>query len=260
MSRMPVIFFGHGSPTNALEDNRYTRSWGQIASALKEKPKAILCISAHWCTRGTAVTAMQKPRTLHDFGGFPKLNKVQYPAPGSPQLAEKVAGLLDRKVGQDKSWGLDHGSWSVLVHAFPKADIPVVQLSVDVSLTPEQRFVIGEQLTPLRDEGVLIVASGNIVHNLATMEWSKNAQPYPWCTEFNDYIIEAMKKRHTDKILDVESLGLITGRNHPTPDHFWPLQYFIGTRMSGDKLKVFTPQIVFKSLSMASFVFEPQND
>ncbi|MAD46271.1 MAG: 4,5-DOPA dioxygenase extradiol [Oceanospirillaceae bacterium] len=257
MSRMPVIFFGHGSPTNALEDNRFTRSWAQIASELPERPQAILCVSAHWCTRGTAVTAMKNPRTLHDFGGFPALNKVQYPAPGSPALAEKIAGLLDRKVGQDKSWGLDHGCWSVLVHAFPEADIPVLQLSMDIALSSKQRFDIGRQLAALRDEGVLIIASGNIVHNLGTMDWNIKSEPYPWCSDFNNYIIKALQDDEADKILAAESFGQITGRCHPTPDHFWPLHYFLGTRQADDNLKIYTPQVMHKSLSMASFVFNP---
>jgi len=256
MARMPVIFLGHGSPTNALEDNGFTRSWAKTGAGISPAPAAILCISAHWCTRGTAVTAMDKPKTIHDFGGFSRaLNTLQYPAPGSPELAQRVADLLSpRKVGMDKQWGLDHGTWSALVHAFPAADIPVVQLSMDVAMSPQDRFAVGQQLAALRDEGILIVGSGNIVHNLAVMDWNLSSEPYPWAEEFHRYIGQAIKNNEPEKVLNVDDLGRVTGMCHPSPDHFWPLQYILGARLPQDKVTLLTPKVVHKSLSMTSVI------
>lgn len=256
MSRMPVIFFGHGSPTNALDDNEFTRSWRKLGADVKPKPKGILCISAHWCTRGTAVTAMPNPKTIHDFGFFGKaLNSLQYPAPGSPELAQRVAELLaPMKVGMDQSWGLDHGTWSVLVHAFPKADVPVVQLSMDVNMSTHERFAMGQKLAALRDEGILIVGTGNIVHNLGVMDWDPKSEPYPWAQQFHDYICSAITKNQPEDVLKAENQGRIAHMSHPSPDHFWPIMYILGTRLEGDKATLFTPKVLHKSLSMMSLL------
>lgn len=256
MARMPVIFFGHGSPTNALDDNEFTRSWAKLGAGITPAPRAILCVSAHWCTRGTAVTAMDNPKTIHDFGGFSRaLNTLQYPAPGSAELAARVAEVLSpRIIAQDKNWGFDHGTWSVLVHAYPEADIPVVQLSMDVSMSAEDRFAMGKRLAVLRDEGVLIVGSGNIVHNLGVMDWNPASQPYPWAQEFNDYICSAINKNEPFKVIGATEAGRIFGMSHPSPDHFWPLLYILGTRQPDDKVTLHTNKVMHKSLSMMSLM------
>jgi 4,5-DOPA dioxygenase extradiol len=207
-ARMPAVFFGHGSPMNALEQNRYTETWRRIGASLPE-PKAILCVSAHWMTRGTAVTAMDKPRTIHDFGGFPQeLFEVQYPAPGSLHLAARVRELLAPvDVQQDQSWGLDHGTWSVLAHVYPDANLPVVQLSLDASQPPRYHYDLGARLAPLRDEGVLIVGSGNVVHNLGRMQWAEDARPYDWATRFNETVRAHIAAREHQALIDYPSLG-----------------------------------------------------
>ncbi len=257
MPRMPVIFFGHGSPGNALEDNEFTRSWAKLGAGIHPAPKAILSVSAHWCTRGTAVTAMDKPKTIHDFGGFSReLNTLQYPADGSPELAQRVVSLLSpRPIGLDKSWGLDHGTWSVLVHAFPEAGIPVIQLSMDVSMSAEDRYAMGRKLAALRDEGVLIIGTGNIVHNLGTMDWNPRSTPYPWAQDFHNYIGAAIRNNEPAKIIGAEGLGRIAGMCHPSPDHFWPLLYVMGTRQADDKVTLYTDKVMHKSLSMTSLMF-----
>lgn len=256
MSRLPVIFFGHGSPMIALETNDTTRTWKAMGDAVG-KPKAILCVSAHWLTRGVAVTAMTKPRTIHDFGAsFPKaLFDQQYPAPGSPELAARVAELLAPTPVKldDKGWGLDHGTWSVLGKAFPDADVPVVQLSMDATKPPAWHFEIGQRLAPLRDEGVLIVGTGNIVHNLPAMDWGdRHCAPYDWSQRFNDYIKTAIVEDVPQRAVDFESQGQDAKRSVPTPDHYWPLLYVLGARLPGD-LATFAPDhIEHGSLSMTS--------
>ncbi|RZA05469.1 MAG: 4,5-DOPA dioxygenase extradiol, partial [Proteobacteria bacterium] len=209
MSRLPVVFFGHGSPMVALEKSDTTSAWKGIADGIG-KPRAILCISAHWETRRTAVTAMGQPRTIHDFGAFPQeLFDMQYPAPGDPELAARVAELLaPLPVRQDNDWGLDHGTWTVLCHAYPEADIPVVQLSLDVDATPAQRWEIGKMLRPLRDEGVLIMGTGNIVHNLRMMDWQNpDAEPYPWASRFNQTMLDAVVEDRPQTVIDFANLG-----------------------------------------------------
>ena len=258
--RMPVAFFGHGSPMVAIEDNETSQGWAKLGAALP-RPKAILCISAHWETKVTAVTAMARPRTIHDFGAsFPKaLFDKQYPAPGDPALARRVVELLaPTPVALDESqWGLDHGTWSVLVHAYPDADIPVVQLGLDVNLTPAQRFDIGKQLAPLRDEGVLIVASGNIVHNLPAMNWSSaDCAPYDWATRFNDEIRDAILKDEPERVLHTERLGPDTAKAAPNPEHFWPLIYVLGARGPNDDVRIFNDRIEHGSLGMTSVIIE----
>ncbi len=226
--RMPAVFFGHGSPMNALEHNRYTDTWRRLGESLP-KPKAILAISAHWYTRGTAVTAMERPRTIHDFGGFPKeLYAVRYPAPGDPALAARVRGLLAPvEVWLDEAWGLDHGTWSVLAHAFPDADVPVVQLSLDAAQPAQFHYELATQLAPLRDEGVLIVGSGNVVHNLGRIQWTDDAPPYDWAVRFNDKVRDLLTMRNHAALIAFETLGADARLSVPTPDHYLPLLYVI---------------------------------
>lgn len=253
---MPVVFFGHGSPTNALEKNRATDSWRQIAASVGT-PKAILCISAHWYTNGTAVTAMELPRTIHDFGrSLPaQLFDCQYPAKGAPDLAERVRELLQPiAVLADHSWGLDHGAWSVLSHAWPNGDVPIAQLSLDASKPDRWHYDIGRMLKPLRDEGVLIAGSGNIVHNLPVMEWNEDAPPYDWAIRFNDYIKECIELDDIDRLLAYRDLGQDAQLSVPGPDHFWPLLYVLGAREESDSLRFETDFVQYKSLSMTSVV------
>jgi len=264
MTRMPVVFFGHGSPMIALETNEISRAWEVIAAAFP-RPAAILSISAHWETRATAVTAMERPRTIHDFGAsFPKaLFDMRYPAPGDPKLAARVAELLaPTPIHLDReTWGLDHGTWSVLVKAYPSADIPVVQLSLDVALTPGQRLEIGRKLAPLRDEGVLIMGTGNIVHNLPAMDWSdRNCAPYDWSSRFLDEIRDAIMADEPQRVVDFARLGDDAQRAAPTPEHFWPLLYVLGARQPGDSVQLVNDRIEHGSLGMTSLVFRDDAD
>lgn len=253
--RLPAVFFGHGSPTNALEHNECTRAWFAIAERIG-KPKAILSISAHWYVRGTRVTAMQQPATIHDFGrSLPApLFDLQYPAPGSPELANRVRELVtDTDITLDNDWGLDHGTWSVLLKAYPAADVPVVQLSIDATRPGAWHFELGKALRPLRDEGVLIMGTGNVVHNLGVMQWSDTAEPYDWATRFNDYAIDAIKKDEPEKLFEPGALGRDAGLSVPSMDHYLPLLYVLGARHADDALRIEPSHIVFKSLSMLSF-------
>ncbi|MXP24985.1 4,5-DOPA dioxygenase extradiol [Altererythrobacter indicus] len=256
MSRMPIVFFGHGSPMIALEQSDTTATWKTIADRIG-KPKAILCISAHWLTHGTGVTAMDQPRTIHDFGAFPQaLFDVQYPARGAPELVARVTELLAPKpVFGDQKWGLDHGTWSVLVHAYPDADIPVAQLSMDVDISTAERWEIGKALRPLRDEGVLIMGTGNIVHNLPAMDWSDpNSPPYDWAERFNSTMLDAVMNDEPETVINFAALGADAQRSAPTPDHFWPLLYVLGAREEGEKAELGPNFIQHSSLSMTSIL------
>ncbi len=255
-TRMPVVFFGHGSPTNALEDNRATRGWQQIAKSIP-KPKAVLCISAHWCTRGTAITAMSSPRTIHDFGrSLPApLFDCQYPAAGSPELAARTVELLAPTIATlDQTWGLDHGTWSVMSKAWPDATVPAIQLSLDTAQADRTHFDIGRRLIPLRDEGILIAGSGNIVHNLDIMEWNEEAEPYDWAVRFNDYIKDCVATNDMERLFAYPELGDDARLAVPSPDHFWPLLYALGAR-DDDPVQYSTDFIQYKSLAMTSMVF-----
>ena len=259
---MPAIFFGHGSPMIALETNETSRAWAAIAAAMS-RPRAILCVSAHWETRGTVVTAMERPRTIHDFGaGFPKaLFDMQYPAPGDPALAARVAELLKpMPVYADRDrWGFDHGTWSVLLKAYPQADIPVVQLSLDFQLTPAERLEIGRKLAPLRDDGVLVMGSGNIVHNLPAMNFGdRDCAPYESSVRFLDAIKDAIARDDPQRVADFASLGADAQLAAPTPEHFWPLLYVLGARLPGDRMRLVNDRIEHGSLGMTSVVFEPE--
>lgn len=229
-SRMPAIFFGHGNPMNAIEQNIYTHKWSAMGRGMP-RPKAILAISAHWYVEETAVTATAQPRTIHDFGGFPReLYEFQYPARGSPELAQRVASLLQDAAGvrMDTHWGLDHGTWSVLCHVFPKADVPVVQLSIDETKPPEFHFDLARRLAPLRDEGILVAGSGNLVHNLHTFAWGRHpVEPFDWALRFEKQARELILGRNTKPLIDYESLGRDALLCVPTPDHYLPLLYVL---------------------------------
>lgn len=236
---MPAIFFGHGNPMNALLHNAYTEGWASIGKSIP-RPKAVLCVSAHWYFPATAVTAMTAPRTIHDFGGFPReLYQVQYPAPGSPTLAQRVRELLaPLPVGlDDENWGLDHGTWSVLRHVFPEADVPVVQLSIDETRAPEFHYELAKRLAPLRDEGVLVAGSGNIVHNLHTYAWGRHeVEPFDWAVRFERLARELLMSGNDGPLVDYESLGRDALLSAPTPDHYLPLLYVIGLRRADDQV------------------------
>lgn len=236
---MPAIFFGHGNPLNALRRNAYTEAWAAIGRSLP-RPKAILCVSAHWYFPATAVTAMTAPRTIHDFGGFPReLYQVEYPAKGNPTLAARVRDLLSpASVALDtKEWGLDHGTWSVLCHVFPEADIPVVQLSIDETGPPAFHYELGKRLVPLRDEGVLIIGSGNIVHNLHTYAWGKHeVEPFDWAVRFEKLARELLLSGDDAPLVNYEELGRDALLSAPTPDHYLPLVYVMAQRRASDRV------------------------
>lgn len=235
---MPAIFIGHGNPMNALTINVYTRSWRSIGEAMP-KPKAVLCISAHWYIPALAVTAMEQPRTIHDFGGFPReLFEFQYPASGSPALAERVNGLLGGNVAMDEShWGLDHGTWSVLCHVFPEADVPVVQLSIDETKPASWHYDTAKLLAPLRNEGVLVIGSGNIVHNLHTYAWGdQSREPFDWALRFEQNARELMLSGTHAPLIEYETLGKDALLSAPTPDHYLPLLYILALQADGDEV------------------------
>jgi len=233
---LPAIFFGHGNPMNALLDNSYTAGWRQIGKQTP-KPKAILSISAHWFVPGTGVTISTSPRTIHDFGGFPQeLYRVQYPAPGDPELARRVQELLrPLPVEFDSSWGLDHGTWSVLKHVYPDADVPVVQLSIDETRPASFHFEIGRRLAPLRGEGILIVGSGNLVHNLHAYAWGRHMpDPYDWAIRFEQEAKAMMVAGEYKPLIDYENLGPEAMLSVPTPDHYLPMLYVLASRQEGE--------------------------
>ena len=258
---MPVVFFGHGSPTIARETNAVTRTWREMAEAMP-RPKAILCISAHWLTRGTAVTAMGRPKTIHDFGAGlgSDLFKIQYPAPGAPELAQRVQDLLaPTPVALDAGrWGLDHGTWSVLMKAYPEADTPVVQLSMDATKPPAWHYEQGRRLRPLRDEGVLIVGTGNTVHNLGVMDWPGRYEPaYDWAIRFSDHIRDAVLEDAPERLIGYADQGADAELAQPSPDHYWPLLYVAGARLPGDRARTPVDHIEYRSVGMTSFVLAP---
>ncbi|MEN4890763.1 4,5-DOPA dioxygenase extradiol [Erwinia billingiae] len=254
-SRMPALFLGHGSPMNVLEENVYTEAWRELGQTLP-RPKAIVAVSAHWYTRGTAVTAMEKPRTIHDFGGFPQaLFDTTYPAPGSPDLARQVVdALTPYDVRLDQEWGFDHGSWGVLIKMYPEADIPVVQLSVDGTQPPAYHFELGRKLATLREQGVMIVASGNVVHNLRMVRWEGNAEPYPWASSFNDYVRENLNWEGEAEQHPLVNFSQHSGAalSNPTPEHYLPLLYVLGARLPGEAVSIPVDGLVMSSLSMLS--------
>lgn len=233
---MPAIFFGHGNPLNALQGNAWTEGWAAIGRGLP-RPRAVLCVSAHWYLPATLVTAQERPRTIHDFGGFPReLYEAQYPAPGMPELAGRVRDLLAPvQVGLDQQWGLDHGTWSVLLHVFPDADVPVIQLSIDETQPAEFHYQLAKRLAPLRDEGVLVMGSGNLVHNLHTYAWGRQKTgPFDWAVRFEERARGLMQAGDHMPLVNYETLGEDARLSAPTPDHYLPLLYVLAQQREGD--------------------------
>lgn len=256
--RMPVMFVGHGNPMNAIEDNIYHRTWQAMGKTLP-RPQAILSVSAHWITNGTKVTAMSQPKTIHDFGGFPKkLFDQEYPAPGSPEFAKLTQELVTYShVQTDETWGLDHGTWSVLLPMYPAADIPVFQLSLDYDQPPTYHYEIGKQLSKLRDKGVLIIGSGNLVHNLRQVDWSGGNKVYDWAREFDSRFTEWMDKGDHTSILNYQKiLGNTATMAHPTYDHLLPLFYILGLQQKNEHITYFNDQFDMASISMRSMVID----
>jgi 4,5-DOPA dioxygenase extradiol len=256
---MPAVFFGHGNPMNALTKNSYTEGWRRIGERTR-RPKAILSISAHWYVPETDVTVSTAPRTIHDFGGFPpELYQVHYRAPGDPALARRVQQLLaPLPVSLDTSWGLDHGTWSVLRHVYPEADVPVVQLSIDESRPASFHFEIGRKLAHLRDENVLIVGSGNLVHNLHAYAWGRQVRdPYDWAVKFEEEARQMMVAGEFDPLLEYEKLGAAARLSIPTPDHYLPLLYVLGTCQHCDSISFPVEGVDGGSVSMLSVMVGP---
>jgi len=248
--RMPVLFVGHGSPMNALEGNEFRRGWEETAARLP-KPKAVVCVSAHWETPGVSITTADRPETIHDFYGFPhKLFEVRYPAPGDPELARRAADLMkEEPVRLDGSRGLDHGCWSVLRGMYPDADVPTVQISLDTSRPGRFHYALARELAPLREQGVLIVGSGDIVHNLGIMDWRK-IDGYDWAQRFNDEVKKRIAAREHQGLVDYETLGPEARLAIPTPEHYLPLLYALGLQERDEPIAFFNDQTVMGSVSM----------
>ena len=256
--KMPVLFVGHGSPMNAIEENEFTLYWKKLAAEI-EKPKAVLCISAHWLTRGTFVTAMDHPKTIHDFGGFPQaLFDVNYPAPGNPALAEETAKLISStSVGLDHEWGLDHGTWSIVKNMYPNAEIPVLQLSIDYSQPAQYHYDLAKQLGALRKKGVLIIGSGNMVHNLGMVAWDKLNESFgfDWAIEMNSIFKKKIEENDHTALIQYEKLSSAAKLAVPTPDHYYPLIYTLGLKEEKDSISFFNDKPVAGSLTMTSVKF-----
>lgn len=258
--RMPVLFIGHGSPMNAIDDNAYTRTLSALGKSLP-RPRAILVISAHWMTEGSWVTEMPKPKTIHDFYGFPSaLFDVQYPAPGSPEIAKLVRDtVVDPKVYADtEMWGLDHGTWSVLRHMYPEADVPVLQLSLYLEQPTEYHVNLGKELAKLRDKGVLILGSGNLVHNLRTIRWEPDPKPYDWALEFDEWLKQKLSDRDFNAVLHDFHKSEAGQLSIPTMEHYLPLHYILGAAHSTDELKFEYEELQNGSISMRSFSLSPR--
>lgn len=240
---------------NAIQNNAYSKNWRTLGEQIG-KPKSVLCVSAHWLTDGTQVTANEKPKTIHDFGGFPnELYQVQYPAPGNPPLARHVAELLELKInGMTDEWGLDHGAWSVLKHLYPEADVPVVQLSLDVNKSASAHVEIAQKLAPLRKEGVLILASGNVVHNLGLMNWMEDAPVPEWARRFDHTVAESIQSGNLDSLIHWETLTPDGARAHPSPDHYWPLIYAMALREKTDQISFPVTGFQHGSISMRAVI------
>lgn len=253
---MPVLFIGHGSPMNGIEDTGFSRRWTKMAEEIPT-PKAVLVVSAHWFTRGTRITAMDFPKTIHDFGGFPKeLFAVQYPAPGNPVLAKEIAGILhSAKVEPDHDWGLDHGTWTVVRHMYPEANIPVLQLSIDYTKGPQYHYDLAKELQSLRRKGVLIIGSGNMVHNLGLVAWNRlNDLEYgfDWALEMNDKFKELIQAGKHEPLINYSRLGQEALLAIPTPEHYLPLMYTLGLKTTKDDVSFFNDKAVAGSLTMTS--------
>ena len=251
---MPVLFVGHGNPMNAIADNEFARTWREVGATLP-RPRAVLCVSAHWETRGTFVTAMDRPPTIHDFGGFPTaLYEVQYPAPGSPAVAEQtVQAVKSIKVGLDMEWGLDHGCWSVLSHLFPEADVPILQLSLDHTKPAEWHYKLAGELSALRRRGVMVIGSGNIVHNLRMVDWEHPDQGYDWALKADALVTRHIIDGDHRPLLHVETLAAEMQRAVPTPEHYLPMLYALALQEKDEPVHFFNRKVTMGSLSMTSF-------
>jgi 4,5-DOPA dioxygenase extradiol len=258
--KMPVLFLGHGSPMNAIEENEFVRGWREIGSRLP-KPNAILCVSAHWETRGTFVTVAEKPVTIHDFGGFPKaLYEVEYPAPGSPELAEETINLVkNTEVGADNKWGLDHGAWSVIKHLYPHADVPVIEMSLDYYQPPQFHYDLAGELSPLREKGILIIGSGNMVHNLRMVAWDKfdaDNYAYDWALEASSQMKEYILSGNHQQLINYKSHSQAYNLAIPTPEHYLPLLYALALKEKNEKVQLFNDKAVAGSLTMTSLIID----
>lgn len=254
-AKMPVLFLGHGSPMNAIEENEFVTGFRNIAQNIP-RPNAILCVSAHWETKGTYVTAMQHPRTIHDFGGFPdELFAVQYPAPGSPALASETKSLITKtEVGLDDKWGLDHGAWSVIKHLYPDADIPVIQMSIDYSKPPQFHYELAQQIKSLREKGVLIIGSGNMVHNLRRVEWRRLNETfgYDWALEAGEKMKSYILDGDHNPLINYRAQGTAFNLAIPTPEHYLPLLYSLALKEDSEAVKLFNDKAVAGALTMTS--------
>ena len=253
---MPVLFLGHGSPMNAIEENEFVAGFRNVAQQI-ERPRAILCISAHWETNGTFVTAMPQPKTIHDFGGFPQaLFDVQYPAQGSPELAEELNNTkLSQHIGLDHSWGLDHGAWSVIKHLYPKADVPVVQLSLDARMTPQQHYNLAQELAYLRRKGVLIIGSGNMVHNLGRVDWNRLNEvgyAFDWALEASEKMKRWIVEQNHVPLIDFRKQGSAFDLAIPTAEHYLPLLYVLAMQAKSEQISLFNDIAVAGALTMTS--------
>lgn len=253
--RMPVLFLGHGSPMNAIAENEFVRGFRKVGKEIQQ-PSAVLCISAHWETQGTYVTAMQQPRTIHDFGGFPKaLFDVQYPAPGSPELAKATKNLVKKtEVGLDEKWGLDHGAWSVIKHLYPDANVPVIQMSLDYRQTAQWHYDLAKELAALRRKGVLIVGSGNMVHNLGMVEWNRlnDIFGYDWAIEANEKMKSSIRSGDHAPLVNFRAQGKAFDLAIPTPEHYLPLLYTLALQEKDEEVSLFNDRAVAGSLTMTS--------
>ena len=254
--QMPVLFVGHGSPMNAIEENEFVQEWRNLGKTIP-RPKAILCVSAHWETKGTLVTAVPKPQTIHDFVGFPKaLFDVQYPAPGSPELAHETKRIITQTtVGLDEKWGLDHGAWSVIRRIYPEGDVPVIEMSMDYTQRPQYHYELGKQLATLRNKGVLIIGSGNLVHNLRMAAWDKMNEPeyaFDWAIQANDKFKQLIQSGNHKKLINYAALGREVQLAVPTPDHYLPLLYTLALKEENEAVSFFNDKAVMGSLTMTS--------
>lgn len=254
--KMPVLFVGHGSPMNAIESNAFTRALEQLGRDIP-RPRAICVVSAHWVTRGSQVLDVEWPRTIHDFYGFPKpLYEVQYPAPGAPEEAKRLA--FDHHLAPDQKWGLDHGAWSVLRHMYPQADVPVFQVSLDQTRTFAEHLALGRELQKMRERGILILGSGNLVHNLHKMNWESPHEAYPWATEFDQHVKRAIEQRDAEKLAAPDQWGAnLLAEAHPTLEHYAPILYCISATDADDNATYPYEGIEFGSVSMRTVLFQP---
>lgn len=251
---MPMLFVGHGNPMNAIEDNEFSRGWGTMGKDLP-KPLAVLCISAHWETKGTYVTSMERPETIHDFYGFPlELFEVRYPAPGSPQLATQTKELVKKAVVElDQSWGLDHGCWSVVKHMYPEANVPIIEMSLDYTKPAVWHYELARELSVLRTKGVLIIGSGNMVHNLRLVDWQNPDRTFEWAQEINERFKKLIADNEHPNLINYQLLGKEAALSIPTPEHYLPMLYVLGLKEQKEEVTFFNDRTLLGSISMTSF-------